>query len=29
MHRKLFAENLERLQAGAPLVNECRIAAKA
>jgi phosphoglycerate dehydrogenase-like enzyme len=29
MHRKLFAENLERLQAGKPLINECRIPVKA
>jgi phosphoglycerate dehydrogenase-like enzyme len=28
MHRKLFAENFERLQADKPLVNECKIPAK-
>ncbi len=29
MHRKLFAENLARLQAGKPLINECKVPAKA
>jgi phosphoglycerate dehydrogenase-like enzyme len=26
MHRKLFAENLQRFRSGNPLLNECRIA---
>lgn len=29
MHKKLFAENLERLRTGQPLINECKIPAKA
>src|SRR5262245_4879685 len=29
MHKKLFVENLERLRAGKPLINECKIPAKA
>lgn len=29
LHKKLFVENLERLRAGAPLINECKIPAKA
>ena len=29
MHRKLFAQNLERLAAGQPLLNECKVPAKA
>src|SRR5262245_40585768 len=28
MHKKLFAENIARLQAGEPLINECQIAVK-
>lgn len=28
MQRKLFAQNLERLRAGLPLINECKLAAK-
>ena len=29
MHKKLFVENLERLRAGKPLINECKIPARA
>jgi phosphoglycerate dehydrogenase-like enzyme len=29
MHKKLFVENLERLRTGKPLINECKIPAKA
>jgi phosphoglycerate dehydrogenase-like enzyme len=29
MHRKLFAQNLERLNAGQPLINECKVPARA
>jgi phosphoglycerate dehydrogenase-like enzyme len=29
MHKKLFVENLERLRSGKPLINECKIPAKA
>jgi phosphoglycerate dehydrogenase-like enzyme len=29
MHRKLFAENLERLTQGQPLINECKVPARA
>ncbi|SRR6266545_615911 len=29
MHKKLFVENLERLRSGAPLINECKIPARA
>jgi len=29
MHKKLFTENLERLRAGAPLINECKLPAPA
>jgi phosphoglycerate dehydrogenase-like enzyme len=29
MHRKLFAENLERFRKGEPLINECKVPAKA
>jgi phosphoglycerate dehydrogenase-like enzyme len=29
MHKKLFVENLERLRSGKPLINECKIPARA
>jgi glyoxylate/hydroxypyruvate reductase len=29
MHKKLFAQNLERFTSGKPLLNECKIPAKA
>jgi phosphoglycerate dehydrogenase-like enzyme len=29
MHRKLFEQNLKRLRAGEPLINECKVPAKA
>jgi phosphoglycerate dehydrogenase-like enzyme len=29
MHKKLFVENLERLRTGKPLINECKIPARA
>src|SRR5206468_5571625 len=29
MHKKLFVENLDRLRTGRPLVNECKIPARA
>jgi phosphoglycerate dehydrogenase-like enzyme len=29
MHRKLFEQNLQRLRAGEPLINECKVPARA
>jgi hypothetical protein len=29
MHRKLFEQNLARLKAGEPLINECKVPARA
>jgi phosphoglycerate dehydrogenase-like enzyme len=29
MHRKLFEQNLKRLRTGEPLINECKVPAKA